>query len=239
MLGEAAALAAAVGVHEYTAKLLLCLCMSRTLREYYRKAGFSEKIWFTCMCDLKYKAVECRLVHGIWGSFVSEWFIRFFRMTRFGFEKLQFELISFEKDYAKNGVCLTPGSTVINVHIPRTGGRLDEAGLKSSFKQAAAFFRENFQTEPIVFVCSSWLLFPKNLEVLSPSSNLYRFISLFDLIAHGEYADYSQVWRLFDKEYQGDVDQLPQDTSFRRAYADWIRKGEKTGWGDGVYVYSE
>ena len=32
---------------------------------------------------------------------------------------------------------------------------------------------------------------------------------------------------------------MPQNTSLRRAYADWIRKGEKTGCGYGVYVYKE
>lgn len=26
--------------------------------------------------------------------------------------------------------------------------------------------------------------------------------------------------------------------SLRRAYAEWIRKDEKTGWGYGVYVYT-
>jgi hypothetical protein len=37
--------------------------------------------------------------------------------------------------------------------------------------------------------------------------------------------------------YKGNVDELPQDTSLRRAYAEWIRNGEPTGWGYGVFVY--
>ena len=239
MIDEAGALSQVVSVHEYTGKLLLFLCMSKALKAYYQEEGLSIDIWFTSMCDLKYKAVECKLVHGVWGSFVCEWFIRFFRMTCFGFEKLQCELIPFKKNYEKNGVCLTPESVVINVHIPRTGGKLDAESLKKSFALAAAFFKEHDQLSQIVFVCASWLLFPKHLEVLSPDSNLRRFISCFDIVNHGEYEDYEEVWRLFDKEYTGDAELLPQNTSLRRIYADWIRKGEKTGWGHGVYVYSE
>lgn len=239
MIAEAGELAGQVGAHEYTVKLLLFLCLSRSLRFYYLEEGLDAEIWYACMRDLKYKAIECKLVKGVWGSFVSSWFIGFFKMTRFAFGKLQFELIPLGADYAKNGWNLTSESRVVNVHIPRTGGRLDEANLRFSYAQAAAFFKKRYGLEQIAFVCSSWLLFPRNLEVLSAQSNLRAFISDYDLIAQGEYADYAEVWRLFDQDYEGDVEKLPQDTSFRRAYADWIRRGLKTGWGRGVYPYEE
>lgn len=239
MLDEMGELSAEVNVHEYTGKLLLPVCMTRALREHYRRAGLDDEMWFLSMCDLKWKLVECRLVHGIWGSFVSRWFGRFFDLTRFGIGRLQFEIIPFEREYEKNGVKLSPESKVINVHIPRTGSPLDPAQTAWSFKKAAAFFREKYALDPIVFVCHSWLLFPRNLEVLSPNSNIRRFAENFEIMTSGEDADYSQVWRLFDRNYDGDVDSLPQDSSFRRAYADWIRRGEKIGWGHGIYVYSD
>ena len=59
----------------------------------------------------------------------------------------------------------------------------------------------------------------------------------FDIYASGEYSDYTEVWRLFDKEYDGDVSRLSSDSSLRRAYADLIQKGERTGWGKGVFAY--
>ena len=132
MIDEAGAIAEAAGVHEYTMKLLLFICMSRTLREYYRAEGLDEEIWHTCMLDLKYKLIECRLVHGVWGSFVAGWFVGFFRLTRFGFGKLQFELIPFGRHYRREGFKLLPESNVVNIHIPRTGGRLDGESLKDS-----------------------------------------------------------------------------------------------------------
>ena len=239
MIEDMGVLCEEASVNEYTGKLLMHICMSRALREYYRKDGVDESIWRTCMYDLKYKTIECKLVHGVWGSFVCSWFNRFFKMSRFGFEKLQFETIEFDKEFESNGVKLTPSMTLINIHIPRTGGRLDEESMKKAFDQAAVFFKERYQLERAVFHCSSWLLYPKNLEILSETANLRRFICLFDMYDDGVYDDYSQVWRLFDKEYEGDVDALPQDSSFRRGYADWIRKGIPTGYGRGVYVYDK
>lgn len=237
MLEDVERLCEEAEVNAYTGKLALCLCMSRSLKAYYRRNGIDEKIWFTCMCDLKYKLMECRLVQGVWGSFVCGWFERFFNATRFGFEKLQFELISFDDEYEKNGVKLAADSSVINVHIPRTGGRLDKESMARAFEQAAEFFKERYGLRQIVFVCSSWLLYPRNLEALSETSNLRRFMSCFDVYKAGEYDNYDDVWRLFDQKYEGDADALPQNTSLRRAYVDWIRRGIKTGWGRGVYVY--
>ena len=168
---------------------------------------------------------------------VARWFCGFFQLWRFAFGKLQFEMVDFKSTYEKNGVSLQPDSKVLNTHIPRTGTRLDRESMRSSYAQAADFYRERFGLDPVVFVCYSWLLFPRNKEILSPQSNLYAFMSDYDIIEQKEYEDYGEVWRLFDVNYDGNPDHLPQDSSFRRGYADWIRKGIKTGYGYGVYVY--
>ena len=235
---DMAEISSRAGIHEYTGNFLLLVCYSRTLREYYRQAGIAEEIWHTSMCDLKWKLDECKCVYGIWGTFVPGWYDGFFDMTRFGFRKLQFEIHRFRYHYEKNGVILNPETPVLNTHIPRTGERLDPESLHESYELGAAFFRERFQVDPVAFVCNSWLLYPRNKEVLSPDSNLYAFLSAYDILKSEEYDDYSEVWRLFDVNYDGNVDHLPQDTSLRRAYADWIRKGVKTGDAYGVYVWN-
>lgn len=226
------------GIHRYTGRLLLQICMCGIMKKYYLKEGVDEQIWYFSVQDLKWKMIECKCIYNIWGTFLDTWFQGYFQMTRFGFEKLQFELVPFGRNYEKNGVVLTPESMVIKTHIPRTGTKLDRESKNKSYELAATFYRERYGLDPVVFVCGSWLLFPRNKEVLSPESNLYAFISDFDIIQHWEYEDYSQVWRLFDVNYEGNVDKLPQDTSLRRTYADWIRKGIKTGAGYGVYVFS-
>lgn len=231
------ALSEKAGLHKYTGSLVLLICMSDILKGFYAEAGYSEEMWYAAMNDLKYKLMECKGVRGVWGIFVFTWFQGFFTLSRFGFGKLQFNLSTFGRIYHKNGLDLKPDSTVVTVHIPRTGTRLDRESVLQSYKQAAEFYKDLFKGGPVIFTCDSWLLFPRHKEVLSPQSNIYAFISDFDLVSYGEYDDYSQVWRLFNTSYNGNVDDLPQNTSLQRIYAEWIRNGEKTGWGYGVFAY--
>jgi hypothetical protein len=75
--------------------------------------------------------------------------------------------------------------------------------------------------------------------MLPPNANIRRFMEDYTLIQRGEYEDYSQLWRLFDCQYTGNPDDLPADSSLRRAYIELIRRGEKTGFGLGVYLYQK
>ena len=68
----------------------------------------------------------------------------FFNMTRFGFQKLQFEIVPFRYHYEKDGIVLNPESPVLNTHIPRTGERLDPESVRRSYELGAAFFKESF-----------------------------------------------------------------------------------------------
>jgi len=230
---------AEAGIHEYTGALLLFLCYSKRLEKYYEEAGIDRSIFVTSMYDLKYKIIECILVRGVWGSYVPNWFAGFFYLNRFGFCKLQFETVKFGDEYEKDGIKLTPESLVINVHIPRTGGRLDEESRKRSYAMAAEFFRDRLKNTPIVFVCNSWLLFPKHYEIMKPTSNLYAFMEDYDVFKSGYYDNYQEIWRLFMTPYNEDHSKLPQDTSLRREYVKLMDAGEKTGWGRGVYVYKD
>lgn len=230
------ALSERVGVHAYTGELLLYLCYTRALRRYYAEAGISDDIYLATVLDLKYKLDECRCVYGIYGSFVAYWFAGFFKLERFALGRLQFELIPLGVDYERDGVYLTPESKVINVHIPRTGAGLHRDSTLDSYRKAADFFRP-LLGDTVAFVCNSWLLFPRHAEMLSVGSNIRHFIGDYELISSGEYSSYSEVWRLFDVMYDGDADHLPADTSLRRAYVDLIRRGERTGWGKGIFIF--
>ena len=225
-------------IHEYTGALLLFLCYTKRLREYYKEEGIDDEIFLSSVLDLRYKLDECKCVYGIRGSFVAKWFSGFFDLTRFALGRLQFELVDLGREYEKGGVRLTPDSKVINVHIPRTGAPLDRKSTLESYKLAKDFFCTRLG-ETIAFVCNSWLLFPRHCEMLKSDSNILAFMNDYDLLASGEYANYNEVWRLFDVMYEGDVSHLPTDTSLRRAYVDLIARGEKTGWGRGIFVYKQ
>ncbi len=238
-LSEMNSVSESVGIHPYTGALLLFICFSKQLERYYKAAGLDDDIFTASVKDLKYKLFECKCVHGVWGSFVAHWFKGFFNMTRFGLGKLQFEIIDFKAEYEKDGVKLTPDSKVINVHIPRTGGRLDEESRKEAYDMAASFFAPQLGDGPVVFVCHSWFLFPKHKEILKPTSNLMAFISDYDTFVSGYYETYTELYHVFDIMYTGDISKLPADTSLRRAYIKMLENGERTGWGRGVYVYKK
>ncbi|MCQ3035516.1 MAG: hypothetical protein MJ248_04820, partial [Bacilli bacterium] len=88
-----------------------------------------------------------------------------------------------------------------------------------------------------IFYCHSWLLFPKNKEMLSINSHLRHFIDLFTLIETYEAPNYSEMWRLFDMEIdENNLDTLPANTSFRKGYINLMKNKEKTGGGVGVYI---
>ncbi len=223
-------------VHEYAVYVITLIIMTKIAKAHYQAAQIPSSIWENNFLDLRYKLDECKLVKGIWGTFVPDWFLRFFDVSRFAFGILQFEIIDFGCIYNKNDLTLNEKSSVINVHIPRTGTGLTPQDVDYACENAAQFFKDHYAIEPI-FVCHSWLLYPENKKLLKPSSNLYSFISRFDIVKVEEYPNYKEVWRLFDCDYTGDVSLLPADTSLRRAYIDRIKNSEKTGCAYGVFAY--
>ena len=228
------------GVHEYTVKLLVHILLSRKLRELYAEKGLDGSLWFSAMSDLKYKLIECRIVKGVWGTFVADWkwFARWYDLTRFAFRRLQFEVITFKKEYEKNGVRLTPESKVLNVHIPRTGTPLDHGEVLESYRMAREFYKDEFGDEPIAFVCSSWLLYPEHEKILHERSNIRKFMSDYDIIDGNVYPEEnkSALWRIFDCPVTDSIDDLPEDSFLKKAYKQFLKNGGKLGFGFGIIV---
>jgi len=228
-----------IKLHPYTMELLLYICFSKHTKEEYIKRGIDLKIYHDSMLDLRYKLEECKEVLGICGSFVASWFSRFFDLTRFALGRLQFELIEYDSYHARDGKVLIKGDKVINIHIPRTGTPMDEKSCDDSINQAYLFFKDEFtQDKDIAFVCHSWLLYPAHEQMLSESSNIRKFMKRFDIVDSKDHEDkHPDLWRLFDRNYTGNPDDLPYDSSLRRAYVDRLKAGGKTGWGYGVFFY--
>ena len=236
-IDSAARLAELSSQNVFTVNLVVLVLLTEISKKHYTAEGVSEEIWRQNFKDLRYKCAECKLVKGVHGIFCPGWYDRFFNVTRFSFGKLQFETNDFGHEYSKNGLSLLPEDRVIYVHIPRTGEKLYPADVDDACLNASAFYKKKYGFERIVFVCHSWLLYPLNKQLLSANSNLYSFISRFDIIEEGESADYKDAWRLFDVEYNGDPEELPRDTSFRKAYYQRIKNREPLGWGFGVWIY--
>ena len=224
------------GVHKYTVHLLLLICLTKHAKLLYEKRNISYDIYYDSMSDLKWKLAECRRMHGVWGTCVSGRYPGFFNLTRFALGRLQYEPVPFNNSYEKGGHIINPGDTVLNIHIPSSGALKHEDCLES-YKKAHVFFREYFIDKPTVFVCYSWVLFPSHTEFLPESSNILTFMNDFDIISSSINDGYSDLWRIFNKPFQGGTGDLPRDTSLQRAYIDWIDKGNKTGNGYGIFLF--
>ncbi len=232
------------GIDTRTGDLLLLIALSQPLQAHYERAGISLKIWTETVLDFRYKLMECKQLYGVWGVTAGNWFAWFLQLKRFAFGKLQFEVIPLKWSCpfvgSIDGVPMDGETKVLNIHIPNTGEPLDRASAHDSYARAKEFFKdfakEVRQGDKILFVTRTWLLFKRHREVLKKESNLIRFMDDFQIVGEGEYPDYSLTWRVFNTTQIEDIDSLPQDTSLRRAYAGWMRRGEKTGWSVGIFV---
>lgn len=220
-------------MHRYTAELLVFICLSKRLRENYIERGIDLSIFHNSMLDLKYKLQECKAVKGIVGSFVAWWFNRFYNLERFALGRLQFEVDSFGHHYERDGHILTPDSKAINIHIPRTLTHLTPESCDEAFRMAKEFFKGQV-SEDAPFICHSWMLYPGNRQILPESTNVYRFMSRFDIFNSADDPSLEDLWRIFDTD-EKDPNLLPADTSMRRAYISHLKSGGVLGWGHGVF----
>ena len=239
MLEDAKSLGATLGIHEYAMGMLLFLCLGKKLRERYAARGIDESIYYNSMMDLRYKLEECRLIHGEVGSFVAFWFPGFFDLTRFALGRLQFEVVKLKASYTVGDVVLPEQAKAINIHIPRTGGKLDHGDVLAAYAMAAEVFGAEFADQPIVFTCESWMLDPWHEEVLSPDSNMVAFLKDFKIVEVKPYVGYKNAWRIFDRAIGEDIDALPAGTSLQRAYVDKMKRGEPLHYGRGVFIWKD
>lgn len=225
--------AQAAGVHRYTAELLYFLGLTKHLKELYLERGIDLQIWHDSCMDLHWKLFECKKMYDIWGSFVAFWFPGFFDMTRFALGRLQFELADFPQEYEKAGRVRPKGMTkAINVHIPSCG-KLDMEVCHASYRQAAEFFGDEFPGDKVAVICESWMLYTPHLAFLRPDSGVVKFMKEFDVFRTGE--EDGDLWRIFNKEYDGNPSGLAEDTSMQRAYKEWLLAGNHAGWGEGIF----
>lgn len=236
---NAATAGSAVGVHEYSAHFLLYACLAEPLQHRYTEKGLEKALWHNSMMDLYYKLNECYAVHGIWGSFVSPWFDRFFDMTRFALGRLQFETTTFylTDSYSKHNLNLKYGEgELLGVHIP-SGSRLDHECVLDSYRRAYKFYKHLTIDGILPIICESWLLYDGLEEFLPQDSNIIRFKQDFEVLKNVEHPAFEDCWRMFEAQYSGNPADLPRDTSLRRRYADWIAAGGIPGSGYGILLF--
>lgn len=230
---EIEAMSKDTGIHKYTLDLLYLICLTPILERFYTVYDINKKFYDASVLDLKWKALECKQVYGVWGTFVGWWTIGFFKLKRFGMGRLQFNLKKFSKDY---GTDFKEGDTYIDVHIP-SSGPLNYEDCQEAYNMAAEFFKKDFDQKPIVFGCHSWLLSSDNYEILPPYSNVLAFMKDYTILEEEKDPTNNNVWRIFSRfDLPKNIDELPQDTSLQRAFAKWLAKGNTINVAFGVIV---
>ena len=242
VLREADRIGEMIGVHNYTIELFYFMYISHDLRARYAEQKIDDAVFWQSMTDLRAKLIECRDVYGINGSFVAGWFFGFFQMTRFALGRLQFEHSEFdeEKPYARAGAELHNGDLMVGMHIPSLGPLTDE-NMLDAFKRAYNFpyfaCCKIKGTNLMPFCCGSWLLYPPHYDFLPENSNIRKFMDCFDIIDSWDDEEFHDKWRIFAKYKDLPVEELPRDTSLRRAFADRLAAGKPVGGGYGIFFF--
>lgn len=228
VLAKMDSFADACGESAYTMRMLPYLCLLEPAKAKYVAAGLSETIYHDSFADLLWKTRECHRVYGVWGSFVAPWFYRFFELRCFALGRLQFEAVSFQADAP-----LPRGERVINVHIP-SSGPLCVSQCEDSYARAVDFF--GFAPgDTVPFVCDSWLLYPLCAQ-LPEDSGIRRFAANYQLLYVIDDPNYSDLWILFGKPWDGNASALPEDTTLRRIFKRHLLSQGSVGRGYGLYL---
>lgn len=228
-------------VHTYTLDLIFVLHCSEFLRLEYLKNNINEELFYNAMNDITYKLRECLSVKKVFGhSNVANWYYGFFVLKRFALGRLQYDILEFpEEDITILGKVIKKGSFVLGCHIP-SSGRLTQELCLDSYKKAYEFFKDRLGDDGILVIrCASWLLYEPYLNVFGATSNTGLFMRNFKVYSNLERESFQNGWRLFGVDCPADVDPdtLPSDTTMRRSFIDYMKKGGSHGVGIGAILF--
>ena len=228
-------LARDLSVSSYTMSMLLLLLCCKPLCSRYQNNELTKQLYWDTMADLTYKLKECHSVYGIWGTFVREWYPDFYQLARFALGRMQYEFSDFHlNSFSWCGHPVHQGDKVLNMHIPSSGPFSKEVRT-DSYHKAYNFYSSRFEDEVIPVVCDSWLLFPQYKAMLPSSSNIKNFMDDFSYIKGNEENEFYDAWRIYGAEAGKPVEDLPEDTSLKRQFKKYLKKGGKTGAGYGIF----
>ncbi len=237
-LNELAKLAEENGINVYSLNCVFLIHCAEILEGRYEEAGIDKSIYWDTMADIKYKLTECINCEEVPGIFVPDWYNGFHDMTRFAYGRFQYEMREFDEEFTTScGIKIKSGDKYVNFHIPSSGVPLTDEVRLDSYKKAYKAFKHEFNDDKVIFGCSSWLLYQKHREFLPPHLNILKFMDDFEIVSTHESDDFSNGWRVFGKDSDLPVDQLPRNNSLQRAYADWLLAGNGAGGAFGIIVF--
>ncbi len=223
-----------IGVNKYSLHFLFLIYGFILLKNEYKKRKIDKKIYLETASDILYKMRECKDVYGVYGTFVAWWYVKFFNLEIIKLGRLEFERRTLPFDsYNKFGINLKKDDDCFAIHIPSSGPLYVE-DIISSLKSGYRYFNLSGN---IPFIVHSWIILKENKDILPKNSNLKKFYNLCDIL-YNDYEDgYSDCWRIFKCNYNGNPDSLEQRTSLQKNIVSYLKSGGKMGEGMGVLVF--
>ena len=233
--------AAISAINEYTLWALLLIHTAKYTRGLYAQKGIDETIFWDTFTDLRYKAIECKDVKGVWGIFVAEWYRKFFTCDIIKLGRLEYENSHYYYDtpYSFGDIELFKSEEIAvkSVHIPGAPEPFDKAARLDSYRKAYEFFKDELKGGPLVCICHSWLLYPEYKNILPEKSNIVSFMGDFDVFASHDQERFEDGWRVFADKSNLPPKKLPESTSLQRAFKKHLINGGKVGCGYGVLIF--
>ncbi len=227
----------ALGHNEDLSQMSIYLLLALDSYDLYRSRGLEDRIYFDSMKEITVWSKSNEKNYGVIGIRDQlDWISRFFTNELVRLVRLEFEVIDYPLNlcWNKYGLWVKPGDRVINIHIPEDGG-LRPDDVAASFRKAYEYFG---CTGLQVFVCSTWIIWPKNREFMDPSSNILAFMDNFDIIAAEEAKNHRDLWRIFGRAHREYSDDLPQETGLQKRLAEYLRNnGGVMGRGFGIFAH--
>ena len=232
------AAAAEVDVHPYTVDALFVATAFYAMRERYT-ARYGEEVFLDTARDLVWKLRECRDIYRTVGTRAASWHDLLLRCKIFALGRLQFHTVPFPLPAVKiKSGDLVTGQKVIKLHIP-SSGKLGREECLDAYRRAYRFFKHEFDSERIPFVCFTWMLAPRIARGYRPGSNLAGFYEDFEVFDVKDDPSEGDFWRIFGFPYHEGLDPatLPRDTALRAHVADIYAAGGGMQFGYGAFYH--
>lgn len=223
----------------YSVWLLVLIFAAEATKTLYLQRNIDEAIFWETFADLKFKAYECKTMHDIYGTFVAEWYPRFYKGDIFKFGCMQYDsvLYPFDTPFVYKNLTVKKGDPIKAIHIPSSGEPFNENARIESYKKAYNYFCDAEKNEILVCRCNSWLLYPEYKKILPESSNILSFANEFDIVCVEDIESFSQAWLVYGKDSAKAPEDLPEVTSLQRAFKKHLLSGGKFGTAVGIMLF--
>jgi hypothetical protein len=209
--------------------------LPRTLEAHARR-GVPEAVSRATLADVGRHVRIARRLYGVRACIEQHWLQAHLRAILYDLGRLQFNLARLalqQGELDEAGIDASPGTFVVETHIPETGP-LDTDSVDASLERAQGFFAAHFPELGTIryATCESWLLDPQ-LSELVPGSNIARFGARYRLFGPARVSDQSALDFVF-RAPTTPRDELPRDTRLQRGLLDHLAAGghveSRYGW---------